>query len=370
MKFITSLLTVCLLAVASPAQFIITEVHTGTPDFVEITNVSGAAAGVAGIGIMTSNNALCPAYLAVASGGIAAHDGPYVSASAVIVPAGGTYVFEDLGVAGAVVLTAPIVGPGEHTGFNMSWAGGSHLEVALYAAAAIAPGVLGVPTITGVPLDYVVVEYDVLLPVPGPGNPLADGYRNNPSNAPGVPIGFPGGFWLSGPLSRAAGLDTIFRVGGPLYPDTNSNADWNAVASVAGVIGTPGALNPLGFPGIPTTGVDLGYSAFVGPGSLAIEINTGNPMLGGGEVYTLISLAPLGCVNGPIIGLGLDVIGQITLPLFAAPFHDVLTPLGTYLFVIPAGIPPGIAIQSRSVVAPAIGAPFTTMSNTVYFLTI
>jgi hypothetical protein len=88
-------------------------VHTGTPDFVEITNVSLLPAPVAGIGIVCSNNAVCPS----AGPG---NGGAYVSASPVIVPPGGTYVFEDVGVAGAIVLTVPILPPGEHTGFNFS----------------------------------------------------------------------------------------------------------------------------------------------------------------------------------------------------------------------------------------------------------
>jgi hypothetical protein len=373
MKLTAVLLAGCVVVALAPAQFIITEVHTGTPDFVEITNISGAAAPIAGIGIMTSNNALCPAYLPVACGGIAAHDGPYVSASAAVVPAGGTYIFEDLGVAGAAALTAPLAGLGEHTGFNMSWAGGSHLEVALYAAAAIAPGIItpcspgGVPTIGGVALDYVVIQFDIALPNPGPGNPLADGYRYNPADV--YPFGPPLGQWLSGPGTKAAGLDVNFRVSvGGVYSDTNSNADWNYAASVAGVLGTPGAPNPPGFAVPATQGCDLSFSMFAGPGSLLVQITTGNPIAPGAEFFTLIG-TPQVCADGPILGLGYDVIPIFAVPAPSLIFHDFLSATGEYTIPIPGGVPMGIPLQARTVVN-VTGTWFGAVaSNHVYYIT-
>jgi hypothetical protein len=204
-----------------------------------------------------------------------------------------------------------------------------------------------------------VFEYDV--PVGGPpGNPLVDHYHFNPPS--------PLGLWLSGPFSRPAGMDTLFRVGFPLYVDTNSNADWNSAASVAGVIGTPGAPNLPGLPGVATQGADLEYSAPAGPGSIAINITTGNPAAPGVEFYNLISLTPvLPCANGPIFGLAPDVIGIIQMPVGSPIFHDFLSPAGDYPVFIGGGVPVGIPIQSRAIIN--VGGTWSLSSNTVYYTT-
>ncbi len=323
-----------LVALSASAQFKITEVHTGGTDFVEITNVSGAPASIFGIGIMVSNNAAIPAY--TVGSGITQQNGPYVSTRTVLVPAGGTYVFEDFGTAGATALTSPLVGLGEHTGFNFSWAGGSHGEVALYANASIVTPANNDIPITGVALDYMSFEWDS---APGlPGNPLADGYRYNP---PGV-----GGRWLSGPVSRGTGLDDIFRIGAPNYVDTDTNADWALAVSPPH---TGGMVNGPGAGGAASSGVDLGVAT--GGGSLTLVVQTGPPAPFA-EIFTLVSLEPSAPLagSGLVFGLAADCFQQIFAPLGTPVFHVTADATGTYTLNIPGGVPAGITFEARAIV--------------------
>jgi hypothetical protein len=314
-------------ATAAPAQtWIITEVHTGTPDFVEIQNVSGGPLSTSGLSLFTSNAAACPAV--VPGVGAAQLNGAYAAAGAATVPDGGFFVFEELGVAGSPSLTtAPSPGGfppgtlGERMGLNLTWAGGSHGEVALFQS--------------GVAVDYV-----RFFTQPTTGTiPVADGYRYDPPGA--------GGRWLSEAFVRGAGTDAIFRVagGGPGgLAETDSNADWNA-----DVAHTGGAANAPGAAGVKTAGVDLELANL--GGNLVITATTSDASLAGAQGFTLISLLPTTCANaGPVAGLSGDVWTLIFQPLGSEPFHVSLNASGDYAFLLPLGGTVGLAVEARFVV--------------------
>lgn len=348
------------LAAPASAQFIITEVFTGTPDYVEICNVSAVPQPVFGLGIMTANSTVCPAWSAADPLlGTAQMNGPYVSASGAVVPPGGHYVFAELGAAGA-----PTAGyPGETTGFAITWAGGSAVEVALYASATILAGV-----IDGVPLDYIcfqTVSSASYVTGYGPNAitvplafPVLDGWRYNPPFVPGL--------WKSLPFRRLSAADDVYRKAP--YADTQADADWSAAAA-----GTPGLANAAGPAVMPTPGIDLEIT-IPAPGAFSLRVVTGNPPLPGQQLYNLISLTPTFCAgSGPIFGLAIDVLPELTLPVGMAPFHVLLDAAGIYTFVLPAGtVPPGIAFEAVSVAMDPLPGGIIEgyrLSNYVYLTT-
>lgn len=335
---------------AQAPTWLVVEIHTGTPDFVEIQNVSGAPQPVFGVGLWTSNAAACPATLP--GSGAAQQCGGYVSTSAVVVPAGGFYVFEELGVAGSASLTTlPSAGGfppgtlGERMGLNLSWAAGSHGEVAVYVGASLVGG-----AIVGTADDYV-----RFLTQPTTGSiPVADGFRYDP---PGV-----GGRWLSGPALRGLASDVLFRVAGAGpggYADTNSDADWNA----SGGAHTGGAANPAGVAGVKSSGVDLTF--FAAAGTVTIEARSDDAAFAFAEGFGLVSLAPTTCAGGgPLVGLASDVFSLVFLPLGTEPFHVSLDASGNYVQAFVLGGTLGLSVEARFV----IFAPPQTLvlSNFVY----
>ncbi len=347
--------SICLLASAAAAgqQWIITEIHTGTPDFVEIKNVSGAALSVSQVGIMTANNAACPSFLPGA--GSNQQNGAYVTSAATVVPDGGYYVFEDLGTAGSSALTtAPSPGgfppgtSGERMGLNLSHAGGSHGEVALFSGASIAGGV-----VVGTAEDYVAFQA-----VPASGAvPYGEGYRFNPPGAFGL--------FTSGPVARTVGFDVIFRVQGAGpggLSDTQSDADWNAAAGPH----SGGVANPVGVLGVATFGVDLAVENL--GVAITLSVVTGRPSLAGQECFNLISLLPTACAgSGPFVGLEADVFSLIFQPLGTDPFHVVLDGSGNYSFLLPVGVVLGLAVEARTIV---VAGPSTLLLSNFAYATI
>jgi hypothetical protein len=337
-------------AAASGQQWIITEVHTGTPDFIEVRNVSGGPLPVAGLGLMTANNATCPSFQP--GSGSAQQNGAYVSTAATVVPDGGYYVFEDLGTAGSSTLTTlPSVGgfplgtTGERLGLNLSWAGGSHGEVALFSSASIVND-----QTVGLAEDYVAFQ---TVPATG-GIPFGEGYRFNPEGA--------GGFYASEGVARLPGEDVLFRIQGAGpdgFADAGVDADWNVATGAH----SGGADNPVGVAGAATAGVDL---SIVNNGlAVVLTVATASPALAGAECFNLISLAPTSCAGtGPFVGLSADVFSQIFLPLGSDPFHVALDGTGGYLFLLPTGGPLGVALEARALVA--AGPTTLLLSNFVY----
>jgi hypothetical protein len=339
-------------ASSARAQWLITEISTGAVDFVEIRNVSGAPRPILGVGVQVANNASCPA---VTPGvGPARQNGGYVATSSAVIPDGGAFVFEDLGSAGSTTLTPLASGgfspgvDGERTGFNFSWASGSHGEVALFEGATLG-GPFGVDAI-GTAVDYVAFASTIV----GGAIPYGEGHRYDP---PGT-----GGLWLSGPFERASGLDVLFRVqgGGPGgFAETNSNADWNASSGPH----TGGAANPAGTPGVKTPGVDL---SILNDGSLlSLVATTADPTFAGKEAYALISLQPTTCAgSGLILGLSTDVFGLLFLPLPSDPFHVSLDGSGNYAFLLPTGGMFSIDLEARFLVLDS--STSFVVSNYVY----
>ena len=352
--FVRSLL-LCLLvsAVACGQQWIITEIHTGTPDFVEIRNVSGIALPVSQVGLMTANNAACPAF--VLGAGAAQQNGAYVSSATTVVPDGGYYVFEDLGTAGSPALTTlpsgggfPPGTAGERMGLNLSWAGGSHGEVALFSGASVVGGVA-----VGTAQDYVAFQA-----VPALGAvPFGEGYRFNP---PGV-----FGVYKSGPVARTSGFDVLFRVqgGGPGgFADSDTDADWNAASGGH----TGGADNPVGTAGVATFGVDLAVENL--GVALTLTVVTDQPSLAGFECFNLVSLLPTFCAgSGPLAGLEGDVFTLLFQPLGTDPFHVVLDGAGNYTFLLPIGVVLGLSVEARTIV---VAGPSTLLLSNFAYATI
>jgi hypothetical protein len=358
MKLGLSLAITLALAVASPAQWLITEIHTGTPDFVEITNVSSAILPVAGIGLLVSNNSVCPSI------GPGTTNGPYIATSAATVPPGGTFVFEELGTAGSTALTAPLVGPGERTATSITWANGSILEVSIFLPAVPAPAPNYFEDLPpNVLMDYVQVGF---MQAGGVVSLPSDGFRYHRGTALS-----PTGNWQSGPFFRGPALqDDIFRVSvGGVYVDTNSNADWNSAVSPPHSGGMP---NPPGAAGTPTPGCELSIVRPV-PGVISLTVSTFNPPLPGTQYFTLISLTPQTCAGfsptiftpGPVIGMPPDVWGQLFFPQPSPPFNGFLNAAGSDNFTAP--VPGGISFEARTVVLPA-GLP-TLFSDFVFTTT-
>jgi hypothetical protein len=350
MPFLAPLVVALLFATAAAAQsdWKISEIHTGSPDFVEVVNTGPTTRPVSMLILVTANNAACPA--TTAGAGPAQQNGFYAATGTAMIPPGGTYVFEDLGVAGSTALTpAASGGPangalGERMGLNLSWAGSSHGEAALYDGGSVVPTSYGQVVSGGAAQDYVCFQ---TVPTVG-AVPFGEGFRFNPLDA--------GGRWYSGPVLRAPGDDVLFRIG---PTDADTSADWNAGVGPH----TGGAANPAGVPGAAAPGLDLELSN--DGGTLSLEVRGAPATFAGVEVYNLISLAPTPCAgSGLVFGLEADVWSLLFVPVGTVPFRANLDAAGEYVFPLTIGVLLGVAVEARSL---AFLPPATLVaSNFVY----
>jgi hypothetical protein len=104
-------------------------------------------------------------------------------------------------------------------------------------------------------------------------------------------------------------------------------------------------------------GQDLRVAAVGGFGYLAMTTGNGDltvQVLGAppsGELFLLYSFDnrhPLGC--GPLLGLGIDLLWTVGLPLHSHPFHVLTDAAGNYLFSAgPGSLPKGVDLDTRAV---------------------
>ena len=84
-----------------------------------------------------------------------------------------------------------------------------------------------------------------------------------------------------------------------------------------------------------------------GKGDVSLKVR-GAPA--GAELFVLFSLNTrhrLGC--GPLLGLGTDALGTVSVPINTHPFHVLASPAGDYNFSAPAGtVPFGLTLDSRA----------------------
>ena len=305
-------------------HLIIVEVHTGTPDFVELHNpVTNGPVDPTGYTIILANNSACPSQ--------GASNGPYtiVNPAGITLQPGDHYVIEDNGVAGVSLQGIS----GESAGINFSWAGGSHGEVALLDTA-------------GLGVDYMQFVFET---TPGQlGNSLDEGFFNNPRGA----------LWVSTPITRPGGMDTLYRLNTPAgafaaYTDTDGNQDWDVDATL---VATKGLANPISASTNPAQvagmGIDLEIENSATSFSLGVAVDNPAP-LGGEHLWNLVSFSQSSCVGAdPILGLEGAVLLQITLPLGTVPFHvPALAGSGAQSYLsFPFPLPPGLTLTVRSVI--------------------
>lgn len=171
-----------------PAQIVVNEVNSGSPDFVELANCSGTAVDVSGWTVATSFSNSATNYTLQPT---------FTMPPGTVIPAGGFLVLEENGLAGAAgTLPASI-----RTGFNYPWVSSSSIEVWILDAA-------------GQGVDYMHRNLFGAVATPNMPAPL---------------------FW-SGTLQTGLG-DVIARMANV---DTNDASDWVNGPGLA----TPGTLNP------------------------------------------------------------------------------------------------------------------------------
>ena len=81
-----------------------------------------------------------------------------------------------------------------------------------------------------------------------------------------------------------------------------------------------------------------------GQGDGQISVSRGFP---GAELFLPISLQTQDAIgSGPLIGIGIDALPWLFLPLHAAPAHVLMDATGTYNFQLPVGsLPPGLTLD-------------------------
>jgi hypothetical protein len=318
-------------------RLILTEVHTGPADFIEIASVGNAPASLVGVTVSYLNNSECPPFAPVTWSLL----GSAITTTPGFLLPGESTILQDCGLPANPPLLAPA---GECAPFNISWAGLSHGEVALKDAG-------------GAELDY--VQWHTV-GAPEPFN----GFRANPAAVS----------WKTAPLFRAPGSDSVRRPGCAPgfyanYATGTGSGFWVADAMPP----TPAAPNPAGdVPAPPLPGLDLGVTS-PAPGSLSITVDTSlPPFFGLGELFVLVSFMPTLCAgSGPIAGLPLDVAPELGLPLGSEPFH-VLMDLATGYAYSASGVSGGLSFEARAglfyfdFIAGTIGV---VLSNYVYHTT-
>lgn len=273
-----------LLAIAAPAQVVINEFHTGSPDWVELRNVSGVAFDFGGWSVTTYQS----------TSGVPVLEGTFTIPYGTVVPSAGFLILQEYGAPG-------MPGPlpcSLSTGFNYGWAQGRSVEVILRSPQQMAA-------------DYVYRK--------GSGGPQA------PPHLP------PGAAWAG--IFSAIG-DGCARA---TDQDTDTASDWHVTSA------TPCASNSG-----QSTGQNVVLNvATSGAGDVSVIIQT-TPPLPGAEFVTLtssIDLVPNG--SGPVLGLAWDALSSIHPAQPGSPFHAWLDPQGALVFAAPPGsVPPGLHLEA------------------------
>lgn len=282
---IASALCLLLLAVAAPAQVLINEFDSGTPDAIELHNRGFAPVDVGGWSVST--------WFRDGGTGAMTAETPFTIPAGTMIPAGGFLVLQENGTPGSPGTLPNSI----FVGINYLWTSTRSIEIALFDN-----------TNTGV--DYVFANRG------GGGNP-----------APNLPAGQS---W-TGTLSSSASND-VWR---NQNQDNDAASDWTVQTG-----NTFGALNPGQSIADPVT---LTLSS-TGMGQVTIDVVT-TPSLPNRQIYNLFSLmdfTPNG--SGPFFGVGLDVIPQLSLP--GPPFSAMTNGAGTYTLALPVGtVPPGLFFE-------------------------
>lgn len=172
---------------------------------------------------------------------------------------------------------------------------------------------------------------------------------------------------LSGWVLRGAGIEfgfapgTVIAAGADVYVAADAFAFRNRTVSPRGgqgrfVVGPfAGSLqshlglvlyNAQGMP-VTETGEFQYRLSTAGNGDAGVSILGAAPKT---QLWTLFSVDQSGAPgSGPILGLGLDVLPQIGLPLGTPPVHVLTDGLGRYSFTAPAGtLAKGVTLTSRA----------------------
>ena len=299
------------LILAAPAQIVINEVYTGTPDFIEIRNFGPNPVDVSNWSLETFQSS---------GSGTPASEGSFTLPAGTIIASLEQVLLEENGTAGAAGTLGPCA---IRTGFNYNWTSTRNVVVILRDAG-------------GVAQDYM--------------------YRNvsGPSGTPHLP----GNQAWTGTLSTTGNV--IFRNSDS---DTDDAGDWSLSSST-----TPCTINPgQSTAPPPPPPLDLNITT-TGVGDATITIDS-DPQLPGAEFYTIFSLIiynPVG--SGPVFGVGLDSISYFTVPAApGSPFHSNLDGSGSFSFIAFAGTaPPGFHVQAASV---AIRPDLTIIASPVVDIT-
>ena len=284
----TILITLLLLASGLNAQVVINEFNTGTPDFVELRNLSASPVDVGGWTVSSwwAQNVNLQS------------DSPYTLPSGTTIAGGGTLVLQENGTAGA---PGTIGSCAIRTGSNYNWAQSYSVVVLLEDD-------------QGQGVDYV--------------------YRNatqNPMSPPNLPASLT---WTGDYF----GTGSQHARNGDL--DTDSASDWSA-----GGTPTPCGLNPGQAPA-PEVALVLGTT---GVGDATFTLTT-SPPIPNAEffgLYSMVDQTPDG--SGPFFGLGIDALPFLYLPLVPqSPFHSTLDAAGGATAAFPPGtVPLGVFYEGR-----------------------
>lgn len=292
-KPIAGLLLLAALMPALPAQVVINEVYTATPDFIELRNIGNTAIDISGWTVRSfQGTGLTP-------------ETPFTIPAGTVLGPDDFLTLEEFGTAGAPGTLGPC---SIRVGFNYNWTSTRNIVVAMTDAA-------------GAGVDYV--------------------YRNQ-GGASGAP-NLPGGTTWNGSLTTSG--DVIHR---QTDSDTDNASDW---ATLGNGSQTPCFFNPgQAVPPPPPPPFDLQLSS-AGGGQVTVTLDS-DPALPGAEYYTLVSANlqnPIG--SGPVFGMGIDVLPQFGNPLIVgSPFHGLLDANGDFTVSFPAGaVPVGLTIQAVSV---------------------
>lgn len=292
MKPLKTLLIACLLstlgASSAGGQVVINEFFCGTPDWIELRNLSGVPVDLGGWSLSTYQ----------ASSGNPVLEGTFVLPPSTIIQSGGFLVLQEYGAAG-LPGTLPC---SLSIGFNLNWTSTRSVAVVLRNAQQVA-------------VDYV--------------------YRQGPGGASGAPHLPSGQTWVGSYATTGNGCARAHDV------DSDLASDWSgAVETVCAANPGQSAMQPVSF-GLSTNGL--------GDATLSVATTPARP---GAEFAMLISstdLVPNG--SGPVFGLAWDALASLQPAQAGSPFHSWLDAQGGFAFSAPPGtVPSGLHIEAVVIV--------------------